>query len=156
MPPSAERDGSIPISSAGVSIQNIPAFIEGVLAEEPTRPSTRLFRLAAQGEDVAKNRGTTQRSLLQEIGGDEIGAYAERIRIAVAAEAILHERGRQPIWTTLSLGTAGAIHYPANPDMLIRQADAACYVAKRRGRNHVAGGADVDAAKEGPGAGSAV
>ncbi len=67
-------------------------------------------------------------------------ALAERIRIAVAAEPILQERGKPPIWTSLSLGVAGTRQYPASPDTLISRADAACYVAKRRGRNRVADG----------------
>lgn len=44
------------------------------------------------------------------------------------------EHGKPPIWTSLSLGVAGTRQYPASPDTLISRADAACYVAKRRGR----------------------
>jgi diguanylate cyclase (GGDEF)-like protein len=117
----------------------------------------RRVRIASRDHDLLFRFGGEEfLLLLPHSDPDDALALAERIRIAVAAEAILHERGRQPIWTTLSLGAAGTIHYPANPDALIRQADAACYVAKHRGRNRVAGGAELDAANEEPGAGSPV
>ena len=82
--------------------------------------------------------------LLPHSDPDDALALAERIRIAVAAEPILQERGKPPIWTSLSLGVAGTRHYPASPETLIGQADAACYFAKRRGRNRVADGTGPD------------
>lgn len=41
---------------------------------------------------------------------------------------------------TVSLGTAGAADVPAIADEMIALADAACYLAKRAGRNRVADG----------------
>jgi diguanylate cyclase (GGDEF)-like protein len=107
----------------------------------------RRVRIASRDHDLLFRFGGEEFVLLLPHSDPEDAlALAERIRIAVAAEAILHERGRQPIWTTLSLGTAGTTRYPASPEALIRQADAACYLAKHRGRNRVAGGAELDAA----------
>ncbi|NNG16016.1 MAG: GGDEF domain-containing protein [Gemmatimonadales bacterium] len=110
----------------------------------------RRVRIASRDHDLLFRFGGEEFVLLMPHSDPaDALALAERVRIAVAAEAILHERGRQPIWTTLSLGTAGTTHYPANPEALIRQADAACYLAKHRGRNRVAGGAELDDAGDG-------
>lgn len=82
--------------------------------------------------------------LLPHTNEDDAFALAERIRIAVAAEPILQERERPPVWTSLSLGVAGTRQFPASPDTLVAQADSACYLAKRQGRNRVAGRGELE------------
>jgi diguanylate cyclase (GGDEF)-like protein len=62
---------------------------------------------------------------------------AERVRAAVAAEPLVREYVPDPITVTLSLGTAGLDGRDGSPDRLVSRADAACYLAKQRGRNRV-------------------
>ncbi len=63
---------------------------------------------------------------------------AERIRTRIAADPLVIETGSDPIPATVSLGVAGSRTYPIQPDDLISRADAACYLAKARGKNRVA------------------
>ena len=51
--------------------------------------------------------------------------------------ALVTEGVPRPIGVTLSLGTAATEDYPVNTDRLITGADAACYAAKRLGKNRV-------------------
>ena len=61
---------------------------------------------------------------------------AERIRAAVAAHPLVRGEG-SPIEVTISLGVVTAETFPADPDALLSVADAACYLAKRGGRNRI-------------------
>ena len=85
---------------------------------------------------VARYGGEEFCVILQEIGGEEIGAYAERIRAAVATVRIEVPGGaRQGV--TVSIGAA--VSQGGDPDAheFIRRADAALYRAKDAGRDRV-------------------
>jgi diguanylate cyclase (GGDEF)-like protein len=77
--------------------------------------------------------------LLPHTGPTDAQHLAERIRQTVTAVPLVTQGIPRPIGVTLSLGTAATEEYPVNADRLIAQADAACYAAKRRGRNRVVG-----------------
>jgi diguanylate cyclase (GGDEF)-like protein len=75
---------------------------------------------------------------------EEVLAVAERLRTSVAAHPLV--RGdRSPIQVTISLGVAGTTVFPADAESLLATADAACYMAKRSGRNTVADGSLLSA-----------
>ena len=64
-------------------------------------------------------------------------ALAERVRVAVAERPFLGAEYHPPVQMTVSLGTAGTDQYPVAVEALLARADAACYEAKRLGRNRV-------------------
>jgi len=78
--------------------------------------------------------------LLPHTSPEEALALAERVRASVARGAIVQEQVASPIHVTVSLGTAGTDAFPADVDAMIATADAACYLAKRAGRNRVEDG----------------
>jgi diguanylate cyclase (GGDEF)-like protein len=94
--------------------------------------------------------------LLPHTQPEDAPLLAERVRRAVADEPLVREYVAEPITVTVSLGTAGTTgatgthplpgspaagaraaerHLP--PGALVARADAACYLAKQRGRNRV-------------------
>src|SRR5690606_12319405 len=78
--------------------------------------------------------------LLPHTSPEEALALAERVRASVARGAIVQEQVASPIHVTVSLGTSGTDAFPADVDAMIATADAACYLAKRAGRNRVEDG----------------
>ena len=68
---------------------------------------------------------------------EEVGAIAERVRLALERTALVALPGGPEIAITASLGGAAAATFPFDANALLQQADAACYEAKRRGRNRV-------------------
>ncbi|MCL4559461.1 MAG: diguanylate cyclase [Chloroflexi bacterium] len=73
--------------------------------------------------------------LLPETDLHTAGEVAERIRRAVAEQPF--DTGREPISLTVSLGVAPALPDTQDVASLLDRADAALYVAKRKGRNRV-------------------
>ncbi|EHS53838.1 diguanylate cyclase [Rhizobium sp. PDO1-076] len=93
--------------------------------------------------DVVGDQGITFRFggeeilvLLPNIQSTEALALAETIRNAIEAEKIPH-RGTTGV-VTASLGVAGGLTRNVSLEDLLKQADAALYEAKHRGRNRVA------------------
>lgn len=90
------------------------------------------------GELVARYGGEEFVAVLPGAGDEEAKALAERIRLAVQSESIVHVRAAHAGVVTVSLGVASAVPTVGAPaDALIEAADAAMYEAKRRGRNAV-------------------
>jgi two-component system cell cycle response regulator len=85
---------------------------------------------------VARYGGEEFGVILQEIGSQEIAAYAERIRAAVAAVGIeVAGAGRKGV--TVSIGAAASQGGDLEAHEFIRRSDAALYRAKEGGRNRV-------------------
>jgi diguanylate cyclase (GGDEF)-like protein len=77
--------------------------------------------------------------LLPHTAPAEASALAERVRAAVAERGFPGGGGHGPLSMTVSLGIAGTMELPVDPDALVAEADAACYRAKAKGRNRVEG-----------------
>ncbi len=103
-------------------LRQLPRRVRGVM-----RDHDLLFRWG--GEEFV--------ALLPHTGPHDADHLAERIRQTVAQAPLLAEGVPRPIGITLSLGTAAAAVYPADPDRLLADADAASYRAKHAGRNRV-------------------
>jgi diguanylate cyclase (GGDEF)-like protein len=103
----------------------------------------RLARVLAStvqraGELAARYGGEEFVVVLPGAGDEAARAVAERIRLAVQAEAIVHVAAPHGGVVTVSLGVASAVpRVGASPHALIEAADAALYEAKRRRRNTV-------------------
>ena len=85
---------------------------------------------------VARYGGEEFCVILQEIGEDEIGAFAERVREAVASTSI-EVPGGQSQCVTVSIGAAVCHDGETNAHEFIGRADAALYRSKDGGRNKV-------------------
>ncbi len=81
--------------------------------------------------------------LLPEIALPAARGLAERLRLRFAEQSIVNALG-ETIQCTVSIGVA-ELKPGDNESTLLRQADEACYVAKRRGRNCVALSGEGDA-----------
>jgi diguanylate cyclase (GGDEF)-like protein len=82
--------------------------------------------------------------LLANMGAEDAGRIAERLRAAIAAETI-HLTGNAEVRITVSLGCATMT--PAHPfttaTSLLREADRCLYIAKEGGRNRVVFGGEL-------------
>jgi diguanylate cyclase (GGDEF)-like protein len=67
----------------------------------------------------------------------EVGEVAERVRRAVAEEPLVVLGGAGSLATTVSIGAASVDRQPWDERALVHAADAACYEAKRLGRDRV-------------------
>jgi diguanylate cyclase (GGDEF)-like protein len=65
----------------------------------------------------------------------DASVLAERIRSGIAALEFRAGGDERAVPLTCSIGAAGTRTFPAEPDELVGRADAACYEAKRAGRN---------------------
>jgi len=83
----------------------------------------------------------SQRELLARYGGEEFALLLPGVHVSEAlrrAEAIRASVASSDAGMTVSIGVAGAVpEVQAEPDSLLRRADAALYAAKRAGRNRV-------------------
>lgn len=96
----------------------------------------RLRRLVRAGDTVARFGGDEFTVLLDPLGPyDDAVAIAERIREAVSRATRVDGAELQP---TVSIGVAVAGSGSANAETLLRDADAAMYQAKEKGRDNVA------------------
>lgn len=101
-------------------------------------------QLRRAGEFVARMGGEEFAVLLPGVGTAAAVQLAERMRRAVAAAAIEHAGSDAAAHVTVSIGTA-ALHPDGGlqPPALLREADAALYLAKQRGRNQVVASRDA-------------
>lgn len=114
--------------------------------DEVLRNVTRRMQAASREEDLIFRWGGEEFVLLlPHTNPENAGMVAERIRTQISAEPLVITGAPSPISLTVSLGIAGTKVYPVRPDSLILRADAACYLAKHRGRNQVVYDQGVDA-----------
>ncbi|NNG16015.1 MAG: sensor domain-containing diguanylate cyclase [Gemmatimonadales bacterium] len=106
--------------------------------DEVLRHVTRRIQVASREEDLIFRWGGEEFVLLlPHTNPENAGMVAERVRSQISAEPLIISGTHSPISLTVSLGVAGTREYPVQPDALILRADAACYLAKQRGRNQV-------------------
>ncbi len=114
--------------------------------DEVLRNVTRRIQVASREEDLIFRWGGEEFVLLlPHTNPENAGMVAERIRSQISSEPLVITGAPSPISLTVSLGIAGTKEYPVRPDSLILRADAACYLAKQRGRNQVVHDQGVDA-----------
>ena len=75
--------------------------------------------------------------LMPHTPAEEVGAIAERVRQALERAALVALPGGSEVTITASIGGASSPSFPFDATDLLHRADAACYEAKRRGRNRV-------------------
>ncbi len=103
--------------------------------DEILRHLTQRIHTASRDEDLVFRWGGEEFLLvLPHTNPENAATVAERIRLAVAATAFALG-GAAAIPVTVSAGVVGTDTFPAEPNSLIRRADAACYLAKHRGGN---------------------
>jgi diguanylate cyclase (GGDEF)-like protein len=89
-------------------------------------------------ELIARYGGEEFIAILPGLDAAEACETAERIRLAVEAQAIPHAKGIAAGVVTTSIGVAARTPQPGeDPERLPKEADAALYHAKRQGRNRV-------------------
>jgi diguanylate cyclase len=103
-------------------LQQLSARLRGIIRE-----TDLLFRWG--GEEFVV--------LLPHTVPGEAPVLAERIRAAVAERSFAASEAHPVVAVTVSVGVAGTSSWPVDPDALLASADAACYLAKARGRNQV-------------------
>jgi diguanylate cyclase (GGDEF)-like protein len=81
--------------------------------------------------------------LLPHTSEEECAIVAERVRSAVANEAIADTRAGEPFAVTVSIGSSWVDRFPIDAEALVHRADEACYAAKTAGRDRVVAAARV-------------
>ncbi|MCI0341055.1 MAG: diguanylate cyclase response regulator [Planctomycetales bacterium] len=106
------------------------------------REVAKILRRVRRSLDVVFRYGGDEFVVLcPETSGPWAVRLAERLRLRVEKARIPNPRDAgQSLSLTLSVGVASFGPEDASPAALLRRADAACYAAKRAGRNRVAGG----------------
>lgn len=139
----ASLDGS-PLSMLMIDVDHFKAYndfyghqagdaclkaIAQALTSSTRRPNDLVARLGGEEFGV----------LLQQASEQTARLTAERVREAVAALRLPHERSSTADWVTISVGlvTVRAEAPPAGPQAMVSRADQALYEAKREGRNRV-------------------
>jgi diguanylate cyclase (GGDEF)-like protein len=108
-----------------------------LLGDEVLKAVAQIIRSNTRDVDVVARYGGEEFCvILQEIGGEEIGAYAERLRAAVATVRV-EVPGDARHGVTVSVGAA--VSQSGDPDAheFIRRADEGLYRAKEAGRDRV-------------------
>ena len=102
------------------------------------REVSRRMAACVRKADIAVRYGGEEFMLvLPQTGADALARVGEKIRVAIAAEAVDAGTGIPPIPVTLSVGIAAYRGANDSGDALIARADAALYRAKQGGRNRV-------------------
>jgi len=137
---SRSRRYHVPLGLLLVDIDRFKYFNDRfghLLGDEVLKAVARAIRSNTRDVDLVARYGGEEFSvILQEIGSQEIAAYAERIRSAVAAVRI-EVPGDATQGVTVSVGAAVSQDGDPEAHEFIRRADAALYVAKEQGRDRV-------------------
>jgi diguanylate cyclase (GGDEF)-like protein len=108
-----------------------------LLGDEVLKAVAQAIRANTRDVDfVARYGGEEFSVILQEIGSQEIAAYAERLRCAVAAVRF-EVPGGGTRGVTVSIGAAVGQDGDPEAHEFIRRADAALYIAKEQGRDRI-------------------
>ena len=108
-----------------------------LLGDKVLKEVARTIRSNTRDVDVVARYGGEEFCvILQEIGGEEIGAYAERVRVAVSTVR-LEDPGGGRHGVTVSIGAAVSQGGEPGAHEFIRRADTALYRAKDTGRDRV-------------------
>ncbi len=91
----------------------------------------RLRGAVRPGDTAARLGGDEFALLIEEVDRDELGRVADRVMAALAAPVRLGTRDTR---VTASAGVAISSGAATDPEQMLRDADTAMYVAKRRGR----------------------
>ena len=134
------RRYNVPLGLLVIDIDRFKSFNDNfghLLGDEVLKAVAHTIRSNTRDVDVVARYGGEEFGvILQEIGWVEIGAYAERLRAAVATVRVeVPGDGQQGV--TVSIGAA--VSQGGNPDVheFIRRADEALYRAKDAGRDRV-------------------
>lgn len=95
----------------------------------------RLLRALRPSDTLARIGGDEFVAMLEDVGSlDDARRVTERIMGALSPPFLL---GAREVWVTASGGISLGTDHRIRPDLLIRDADAAMYTAKRNGRNRI-------------------
>jgi diguanylate cyclase (GGDEF)-like protein len=134
------RRYDVPLGLLLIDIDRFKSFNDRfghLLGDEVLKAVARIIRSNTREIDVVARYGGEEFCLiLQEIGEDEIGAYAERVRLAVATVRV-QVPGADQQGVTVSIGAAVSKGGVPDAHEFIRRADAALYRAKDDGRDRV-------------------
>ena len=130
----------VPIGLLLIDIDRFKSFNDRfghLLGDEVLKAVAKGIRSNTRDVDlVARYGGEEFCVILQEIGGEEIGPYAERIRAAVATARVAVPGGAGQ-GVTVSIGAAVCQDGEQDAHEFIRRADEALYRAKNGGRDRV-------------------
>ena len=98
-----------------------------------------LQETARRGTDCVARYGGEEFAVIMPVTGEKSAIYiAEKIRQTVEKMAIAHSKSSVAPFVTLSLGVATVVpDHQTTPELLIKRADNALYLAKSSGRNSV-------------------
>ena len=118
--------------------------------DEILRQLARRFTALVRSHDLVVRWGGEEFVvLLPHTEPADAASLAERIRAGVESPAFRAGDVGQTVSLTCSVGAAGTRTFPADADELVARADAACYEAKRAGRNRIVS-AEIDASRLAP------
>lgn len=137
---SRSRRYNVPLGLLLIDIDRFKRFNDRfghLLGDEVLKAVARTMLANTRDVDVVARYGGEEFCvILQEIGGGEIGAYAERIRAAVASVR-LEVPGGALHGVTVSIGAAVSLGGAPDAHEFIRRSDVALYRAKDDGRDRV-------------------
>lgn len=135
------RGGGAPLSLIFLDLDHFKSYNDDFGHPEGDRllvGFAQIIRRSAREDDVAARYGGEEFALLlPRTGPEEAVRVAERIRLALEADASYRRR------VTVSAGVAAYPHHAGSAEALLEKADRAVYAAKALGRNRVVTAGDT-------------